>query len=537
MTELPEHHKVSHVPATRLNAAFAQKAEDLLPTLHNWNVSPIGTVTFEPDESEYFKRRKRPQFTTAELQDKAWGKGQEFILDFGDHHVGYLKFRLTAQGPNVDAPARLRLTMGETPPDVTEELHPCKSWISTSWIPDEVVNIDYMPKDFALHRRHAFRYVRVQVLDTSAKYQVKFSVIHIEAVSAVTAEQVLALPPFPFNDDTLCRIDAVSMTTLRNCMQTVFEDGPRRDRRLWSGDLRLQALTNYCTFRNNDLVKRCLYLFAALVREDDSTPACLFEKPVLTPASDYIVDYDILFGSTAHDYAVQTGDLETAEELWETVLGSTKGALAHVEDGVFRGEATQAWKFLDWAENLEKDAGMHGAVIVGLKAVDSLAKLLKKPPPYEDVVAEMISKAERAFYDAEQGVFVSGKARQVSWASQAWLALAGVMDAGRLKSALVTTMHDPNALKPLTPYLYHHFAEALCNVGGEEECLQLIRTYWGGMISAGADTFWECFDADDYTSSPYGDHHNHSFCHAWSCTPSYLLRVKLRDWLADRKGL
>jgi alpha-L-rhamnosidase len=32
----------------------------------------------------------------------------------------------------------------------------------------------------------------------------------------------------------LRKIDRVSITTLRNCMQTVFEDGPRRDRRLWS---------------------------------------------------------------------------------------------------------------------------------------------------------------------------------------------------------------------------------------------------------------------------------------------------------------
>jgi alpha-L-rhamnosidase len=31
----------------------------------------------------------------------------------------------------------------------------------------------------------------------------------------------------------LRRIDTVSLRTLRNCMQTVYEDGPRRDRRLW----------------------------------------------------------------------------------------------------------------------------------------------------------------------------------------------------------------------------------------------------------------------------------------------------------------
>jgi hypothetical protein len=36
------------------------------------------------------------------------------------------------------------------------------------------------------------------------------------------------------------------------------EDGPKRDRRLWLGDLRLEALANYETYRNFDLVKRSL---------------------------------------------------------------------------------------------------------------------------------------------------------------------------------------------------------------------------------------------------------------------------------------
>jgi hypothetical protein len=26
--------------------------------------------------------------------------------------------------------------------------------------------------------------------------------------------------------------------------------------------------------------------------------------------------------------------------------------------------------------------------------------------------------------------------------------------------------------------------------------------------------------------SPYGDHHINSYCHAWSCTPSYFIRSR-----------
>ena len=50
--------------------------------------------------------------------------------------------------------------------------------------------------------------------------------------------------------------------TLKGCKQDVFEDGPKRDCRIWLGDLRLQARANYYTFKNYDLTKCCMYIFA-----------------------------------------------------------------------------------------------------------------------------------------------------------------------------------------------------------------------------------------------------------------------------------
>ncbi len=330
-------------------------------------------------------------------------------------------------------------------------------------------------------------------------------------------------------------IDRISQVTLRDCMQTVFEDGPRRDRRLWLGDLRLQALANYCTFKDYDLVKRCLYLFAALPREDGSLPACIFEKPKLSPASDYIVDYDALFGPTVYDYTLASGDHETAFELWPTVLGSMKMALAHLdENGRFNSDATAAWKFLDWSDGLETDAGMHGLVLFCCKEINKLAALISKPVPFANIVSKMTAAA-LCFYDESRGVFVSGPNRQISWSSQAWLGLAGAMNSQSCLKAITAAMTDPKAMKPLTPYAYHHVAEALARNGGEQQCLKLMTEYWGGMVKAGADTFWECFDAEDSRKSPYGDCHNNSYCHAWSCTPSYLLRDVLKDFLAKRR--
>jgi alpha-L-rhamnosidase len=149
-----------------------------------------------------------------------------------------------------------------------------------------------------LPRRYAFRYVRVQVLCGSKSYKIRFLNVKATAISST----VSLPPPFQAADDLLKKIDEISVITLRDCMTTIFEDGPRRDRRLWLGDLRLQALANYYTFKNYDLVKRCLYLFAGFPREDGSVPAAIFERPVTRRAGDYILDYDVLFGVTVLDY-------------------------------------------------------------------------------------------------------------------------------------------------------------------------------------------------------------------------------------------
>jgi hypothetical protein len=365
-------------------------------------------------------------------------------------------------------------------------------------------------------------------MDTSPKYKVSFTSLQAKAICLVDPEApVKALES---QDTELVNIDRVSIATLKDCMQTVFEDGPRRDRRAWIGDLRLQALTNYCTFGDFRLVKRCLYMFAALAREDGSLPASMFEKPVLTPASDYIVDYDVLYGRIVLDYVTNSGDTHTGHDLWDVIIGSSKTALAHLsEDYVFDCARGEAWKFLDWDERLHRDAGMHGVVLYSLKAINGLAKVLSREPPFIVEVERMLSVAQDQFFDPELKVFVSGPEKQISWASQAWMSLAGVSTPDICKTALLNTMKDKNAIRPLTPYLWHHMAEALCVVGARDECIALIKNYWGSMLAAGADTFWEYFDPEDCRASPYGDVHNNSFCHAWSCTPAYLLRTVLRS--------
>jgi hypothetical protein len=291
----------------------------------------------------------------------------------------------------------------------------------------------------------------------------------------------------------------------------------------------LQALTNYCTFRNNDLVKRCLYLFAGLPREDGLVAACVYDEPKPLCGRQFIMDYAVLFASTVLDYVRTTKDNGTARELWPVVRRQLDLVGRFVNaDGLF-ADPKDWWTFIDWRDELEKSASMHGVLVFGYKQALELARFAdagRDAANYTERIVQMTAGARSRFYDPKPGLFVSGADRQVSWATQAWMVHSGVATGEQGAAALRKAMQMPDAVRPGTPYLYHYFLDAMLTCGMKEEARQLMRTYWGGMVDAGADTFWEIYDPANPLLSPYKDVLVNSYCHAWSCTPSYFIRSR-----------
>lgn len=64
--------------------------------------------------------------------------------------------------------------------------------------------------------------------------------------------------------------------------------------------------------------------------------------------------------------------------------------------------------------------------------------------------------------DAEKGFFVSEREKQISWASQVWMVLADVFGDKTRNEQLLEHMTVVNPkIRMVTPYMYHHFIEAL----------------------------------------------------------------------------
>lgn len=496
------------------NEEFLQKAEALKRALHTTVVPAEKIVTFSPDGSPLSEKAVEP----VRLK-----KGDAVCLDFGGHIVGRAALKLGYAGSHPDAPAWLRLKFAERPCELFENAESYRGWISTGWIQQEQVHIDVLPTVLELPRRYAFRYLQIEVLDVSGKFSL---VLEDAFCKATTSAEEGKLQPYRTADPELKRLDRIACNTLKSCMQDVFEDGPKRDRRLWMGDLRLQALANYETYRNYDLVKRCLYLFAGSTLPGGSVGGCIFTEPEVEVDDTCMFDYSLFYAPTLWNYYEATADRETLSELWPTA----KRQFAIVREQFDKHNCVcdsdrLGWCFVDWNLNLNKQASAQGIYLYCLKYAGKIAETLQDQDALRWIRREYDAKKEGALRILWDGkFFVSGADRQISWASQVWMVLGGVLEKDAAVELLDRIAGEPNAEGMVTPYMYHNYIDALISVGQKEKALDVVRSYWGGMVKLGADTFWELYNPQNPGESPYGGTIVNSYCHAWSCAPTYFLR-------------
>lgn len=504
-----------------VNQALVDKAIALEPSLIKSAVKPIGLVTIEKGKEDWEITERK---SINELSNISLGKGQSICIDFGNHQVGYVSFKLKPVGSPPDAPAHLRIKLGETLCEIAEDSSTYNGSISSSWIQEEFLHVDILPNTVNMVRRYAFRYMEIKVVDTSPKYELVIEEVNCISVSSADMSTV---SPLTEMDEDLIKMDKISLKTLQDCMHSVFEDGPKRDRRLWIGDLRLQAQANYYTFKNYDLVKRCLYLFGGLAQNEGRVGACLFIEPKLLVDDTVLYDYSLFFISCLYDYYEETKDLTVLKDLWDVAYRQAELALDRVDENGVVLDSDDWWCFLDWHDELNKQAGAQAILIYTLKQAEKLATVLGDKERKEKLEKEIKKTTEGAInqlWDKEQGFFVSGSQKQVSWISQIWFVLAEVFDTTINGQILDNLLKVSPRVDLVTPYAYHHLIEALILNNRKDEALSCMGSYWGEMVKDGADCFWELYNPKDKYVSPYGSRIINSYCHAWSCTPSYFIR-------------
>ena len=502
-------------------ASWLAMAEAAKPTLHEREVRPVRLVRPVADAAAFLGWRFEGDGAFVSVCRKPLAPGDVLYLDFGEHLTGRFSVRLGRFDEPVDAPVRLKLAFGEVPGEL---LRPFSDdcGISTSWRQEEVLTVDDVPSVAEVPRRLSFRSVRVTVDGCSPNGRF---CLEDAFVRAQTSADESKLVPFAGDADGAA-IDRVANRTLRECMQTVLEDGPKRDRRLWLGDLRLQALANYETYRNLDVVKRSILVLAGTCATNGLVSTAAYERPFVERANVAILDYTALFANVVEEYLMASGDRETCESLWPLVLKQADFTLETVGENGLVKEELPWWQFIDWQPKMKHQAAEQAVIVFSLKALERLGKTLGHDADVAfvpKVLSLMTTAAQERLWNEPRGVWVSN-GDNVSWMSQAWMALSGIATSEQTRRSLTGVMAMTDAIRPVTPYAHHYFAEALFAAGLREEALAHVRGYWGGMVKLGADTFWEVWVPDDQEKSPYGNVQINSFCHAWSCTAGYLLR-------------
>lgn len=506
------------------NDQLISKAIDNTPELFTKEIIPNNIVKVVQDDS-YIGGYKSIQSgkNIHKLSEYHLGKGDSLILDLGNHYVGHFKIDIDSIGSPMDAPLHLRVRFAEVPSELQYNPKDYDGWLSSSWIQEEFIHLDKLTEPLEMPRRYSCRYVELTVMDTSPKWKASFSNPVFIATSAVSMKQ---LDSKRVKEKKLEKIQIVSEKTLQDCMQLVYEDGPKRDRRLWLGDLRLQAAANYKTFKDQKLVKQGLYLFGGMPTKEGKIAANVFTSPEIQPDDTFLFDYSLFFTVTLYDYYQEFKDNDVLDDLYEISKKSIKLALKHV-DSNGRFIEDEEWPvFCDWSNEFNKTTAGQAILIYSLKRFISLAETKKDDDIafFEKALNKLIDFSKEHLFDKENFLFIVESNQETNIASQVWMVLAEVYDKETNKKIMQNAINNFFPITDIaTPYMYHHIVEALFMADLEKEAIKLLKGYWGKMIDMGADTFWEAFAPEDPNYSPYGSPMVSSYCHAWSCTPSYLI--------------
>nr|WP_246397278.1 alpha-L-rhamnosidase C-terminal domain-containing protein [Leifsonia aquatica] len=320
---------------------------------------------------------------------------------------------------------------------------------------------------------------------------------------------------FACSDDTLTRIWQVSADTLHACMHGLMIDGVKRDRMPWIGDQALNTLSNAYAFGDRRIVTDGL---TALGR----------------PRHGYvngIADYSLwwLIGTGFLTRTFDAAGYLAAEA--DHIHGFTERLAAQTgADGLFRPIPTDddfhALVFIDWGVETDPDRDSTALQILWLWALRTAASGLHSTAHpgaarWDALADHVLATLRAAAWDdatASWREYVDGASAPSPYPNLlAVLAgLNGAHDRG-VRDLLLGTERAG------TPFMTGFLLRALIEVGEPEAAVHRIHDLWGGMLDAGARSFWEEFGDDGSPYAMYERPFGKSLCHAWSSGPAALL--------------
>lgn len=358
-----------------------------------------------------------------------------------------------------------------------------------------------IPPGTTTHRfwhRRTFRALAI-IMRTGATASLRRATVH-----TVTA----ARPPAEFHCgiDQYDRIFDISVATAAVGRQDLYEDCPLREAGHYVADARIQALFDLVSTGASSLARRSILQFASAQDPDGMIPA-------LSPSGTHhrIPDFSLQWVSYVDDYVRFTGDNDLLRRVTPALVRSMEWADARWDTAVrhFAVDEPGWWPFIDWY-GFDADALQAAVDAQYLVAVHAAA-----------VLAERAGDPCRAARRRDRlTALLAGLPEPIASPHAATILLCG------LPAELARPRVAPGALRGFvadTGYWNFWVCLAYLALDDPSAAWELLRDYWGGMLDAGAGTWWERYAPDrEVTSST-----DASLCHPWSAGPVVLLPMLL----------
>lgn len=432
---------------------------------------------------------------------KHTGEEPGVLLDFGRELHGALRLVTTVFDPK--RPLRVRVRFGESAAEamgITDQDHAIHfQELLVPWCG----SVDVGPS--------GFRFARIDLIDPGTTLNLRGVLARLEELTDVRTGS------FRCSDKRINAVWETAAQTVELCMQDYLWDGIKRDRLVWMGDLHPEVMVIAGLHGNHPIVPKSLDLMR------DTTP--------LPGWMNTISSYSLWWIRTQHDWFQRTGDrayLEQQRAYLVELLGIVAATVN--KDGSHRFPLG----LIDWAsvkDHATTVAGMHALLAWSLQAGAALAGELGE----KRLAVTSARAAERL---KQHGLPTAGSKQAASLG-----VLAGFRSAKEANRAVLAK----RATTGLSPFYGYYVLEARALAGDTAGGLDLLRTYWGGMLDLGATSFWEHFDLawlhgekpgriDELPGTKRdlhrttGEHcyvgYRHSLCHGWSGGPAV--------WLQDR---
>ena len=363
-----------------------------------------------------------------------------------------------------------------------------------------------------------YRFVKIELLDHDVE-------LHLKEVRAVSVYRDIPYRgSFRCSDERLDSIWKTGAYTVHLCMQDFLWDGIKRDRLVWMGDMHPEVMTISHVFGYNEIVPESLDLAR------DITPLPGWMSGMYT--------YSLWWVIVQRDWYKFHGDLEYLKQQRDYLTGLLEILLKKVDDN---GLETSGGGFLDWPSNANQPAMKAGTQALMMMTMEAGAELCGYLG--EDLLEKRCIQCHRRMKDAASEVAeiyyqkAAAPGEPGSKQGTALMVLAGMTDP---EKACTEVLKEDGARGFSTFYGYY-MLEAMAKAGDYEGAMDIIRTFWGGMLDLGATTFWEDFNIDWLKDDPapidrivpegrkdiHGDYgaycyegFRHSLCHGWASGPT-----------------